>query len=165
MPHRRHHHRGEPADQEAPSPRPSAAGCYAFLRSASTRRAGGYRRLDSAVALKGTSDADTGTASAAVRVEVGTATARDRSVFHVEPAVLDAGPVRRLVAAAGRRLVGGGVAVAVDALLFEHLLWLATTTTDGDGDGAGDGCAAGSDDDLSEIVEFYSHDDDEEHRF
>jgi hypothetical protein len=142
MPHR---HR-KPGADESPSPRPSAAaGCYAFLlRSASSRRAG-YRRLDSAP-------------KDAVRVEVGPATARnkERSVFHVDPAVLDAGPVRRLLAAAGRRLAGGGVAVAVDALLFEHLLWLATTAEDGD---AGSAAA-----DLSEIVEFYSQDDDEDER-
>jgi hypothetical protein len=137
MPHR---HR-KPGFDESPSPRP--VGCYAFLlRPASSRRAG-YRRLDPAP--KG-----------AVRVEVGPAAARnkERSVFHVDPAVLDAGPVRRLLAAAGRRLAGGGVAVAVDALLFEHLLWLATTAEDGDAGSA----------DLSEIVEFYSQDDDEDER-
>ncbi|XP_062186925.1 uncharacterized protein LOC133890539 [Phragmites australis] len=148
MPH--HRRRGAPAE-EAPSPRPSAAGCYAFLRSApSSRRAGGYRRLDSAPAPKG---AD----SAAVRVEVGTTRERAKSVFHVDPAVLEAGPVRRLLAAAGRRLAGGAVAVAVDVLLFEHLLWLATTAGNEE---------VGCDDpsgDLSEIVEFYSQDDDNDH--
>ncbi|KAM3384125.1 hypothetical protein ACQJBY_008655 [Aegilops geniculata] len=126
-------HHGALPDEEAPSPRPSAAGCYTFLRSAASRRGHGhgYRRLESAsVGLD------------VVRVEVGT-TAKARSVFHVDPAVLEAEPVRRLVAAAGRRTAGGAVAVAVDALLFEHLLWLAAT----------DGAAA---DDLSEIVEFYS---------
>lgn len=119
--------------EEAPSPRPSAAGCYTFLRSASRR--GGYRRLDSALAT--------------VRVEVGT---RERSVFHVDPAVLEAEPVRRLLAAAGRRIPGGAVAVAVDAMLFEHLLWLATGN-----EGLDDSAA-----DLSEIVEFYSQDDDDD---
>ena len=90
-------------DEELASPRPSAAGCYTFLRAASSRR-GGYRRLDSA---------------SVVRVEVGTTTAKARSVFHVDPAVLEAEPVRRLLAAVGRRIPGGAVAVAVDALLFE----------------------------------------------
>lgn len=65
----------------------------AFLCSVSTLHAGGYRRLDSALALKGTLDADTTTV--AVRVEVATATMRDRSVFNVVAAVLDVGPVRR----------------------------------------------------------------------
>ncbi|KAE8812317.1 hypothetical protein D1007_10670 [Hordeum vulgare] len=131
-------HHGALADEEAPSPRPSAAGCYTFLRSAASRRGhgGGYRRLESASIVD------------VVRVEVGT-TAKARSVFHVDPAVLEAEPVRRLVAAAGRRTAAGAVAVAVDALLFEHLLWLAAT----------DGSAA---DDLSEIVEFYSEEDDDE---
>ncbi|KAF6999964.1 hypothetical protein CFC21_015942 [Triticum aestivum] len=133
------HHHGALPDEEAPSPRPSAAGCYTFLRSAASRRGHGhgYRRLESA-------------SVDVVRVEVGT-TAKARSVFHVDPAVLEAEPVRRLLAAAGRRTAGGAVAVAVDALLFEHLLWLAAT----------DGAAA---DDLSEIVEFYSEEEeDEEH--
>jgi hypothetical protein len=43
--------------------------------------------------------------------------------------VLEAGPVRRLLAAAGRRTRGGAVAVAVDVLLFEHLLWLQAVGT------------------------------------
>ncbi|KAL6657554.1 hypothetical protein ACP70R_005334 [Stipagrostis hirtigluma subsp. patula] len=147
-------------DDEAPSPRPSAAGCYAFLTRSASRRAGGYRRLDSAAAAALKDDG-----AAVVRVEVGVGTTRGRekrSVFHVDPAVLEAGPVRRLLAAAGtRRLAGGAVAVPVDALLFEHLLWLATTKVGGD---EADSAAAA---DLSEIVEFYSQDDDEddEHGF
>jgi hypothetical protein len=159
MPHRHHDAAG---GNEAPSPRPSAAGCYAFL-TRSHRSAGAYRRLDSARALEAEADA----AVAAVRVEVGTAAkGRARSVFHVDPAVLEAGPVRRLLAAAGRRAPGGGVAVHVDALLFEHLLWLVTKARDGGGVG-GDGdedSAPAADDDLSEIVEFYSQDDEEEGR-
>ncbi|KAM0908299.1 hypothetical protein ACQ4PT_015542 [Festuca glaucescens] len=132
-------------DEEAPSPRPSAAGCYNFLRAASSRHGhGGYRRLHSAAA------------ATVVRVEVGT-TAKARSVFHVEPAVLEAEPVRRLLASAGRRIPGGAVAVAVDALLFEHLLWLAAT----DGGLEGGGSTA---DDLSEIVEFYSQEEDHDKR-
>ncbi|CAN6199899.1 unnamed protein product [Urochloa humidicola] len=148
------HHQGGAALDEAPSPRPSAAGCYAFL-TRSHRAAGGYRRLDSARAQ------DDGAAAAAVRVEVGTTKERaKKSVFHVEPAVLEAGPVRRLLAAAGRRAPGGGVAVAVDALLFEHLLWLAAKAGGGgEGVGGEDDSAVG--DDLSEIVEFYSQDDDD----
>jgi hypothetical protein len=75
--------------------------------------------------------------------------------------------VRRLLAAAGRRAPGGGVTVAVDALLFEHLLWLATKAGAGAGGSEGVGgedydSAAGDDDDLSEIVEFYSQDDDDD---
>lgn len=161
MPHRHH---DAAAGDEAPSPRPSAAGCYAFL-TRSHRSAGAYRRLDSARALEAEADA----AVAAVRVEVGTAAkGRARSVFHVDPAVLEAGPVRRLLAAAGRRAPGGGVAVDVDALLFEHLMWLATKARDGGGVG-GDGdedededSAPAADDDLSEIVEFYSQDDEDD---
>ncbi|CAM0906871.1 unnamed protein product [Alopecurus aequalis] len=135
-------YQGTLPDEEAPSPRPSAAGCYTFLRAASSRRGhGGYRRLDSAAA------------SSVVRVEVGT-TAKARSVFHVDPAVLEVEPVRRLLVAAGRRIPGGAVLVAVDALLFEHLLWLAAS----DGGLDGGGSAA---EDLSEIVDFYSQDDDD----
>lgn len=158
MPHRHHDAAG---GNEAPSPRPSAAGCYAFL-TRSHRSAGAYRRLDSARALEAEADA----AVAAVRVEVGTAAkGRARSVFHVDPAVLEAGPVRRLLAAAGRRVPGGGVAVDVDALLFEHLMWLVTKARDGGVGGDEDedeDSAPAADDDLSEIVEFYSQDDDEE---
>uniref|UniRef100_A0A0E0LNL8 Uncharacterized protein n=1 Tax=Oryza punctata TaxID=4537 RepID=A0A0E0LNL8_ORYPU len=154
MPH--HHHRrrnghtAAPGDgeEEAPSPRPSSAGCYTFLRSAS-RRGGGYRRLDSSASASASAAADV------IRVEVGT-TKGERSVFHVDPAVLEAGPVRRLLAAAGRRTRGGAVAVAVDALLFEHLLWLQAAGNKGMLGYDDDESAAA---DLSEIVEFYSQDD------
>ncbi|XP_052142999.1 uncharacterized protein LOC127762531 [Oryza glaberrima] len=47
----------------------------------------------------------------------------------VDPAVLEAGLVWRLLAAAGQLTRGGAVAVAVDALLFEHLWWLQHTPT------------------------------------
>ncbi|OEL13571.1 hypothetical protein BAE44_0025409 [Dichanthelium oligosanthes] len=147
------HHRRQ-AD-EAPSPRPSAAGCYAFL-TRSHRAAGGYRRLDDSASARALDEA----AAAAVRVEVGTTSGRAKSVFHVDPAVLEAGPVRRLLATAGRRAPGGGVAVAVDALLFEHLLWLATKAG-GNGDGADGKDDSADADDLLEIVEFYSEDDDD----
>ena len=157
MPHHRHEGGAAPAD-EAPSPRPSAAGCYSFL-TRSHRAAGGYRRLDSASARALDEEAAAAAAAAAVRVEVAMTRERAKSVFHVDPAVLEAGPVRRLLAAAGRRAPGGGVAVAVDALLFEHLLWLATKAGAGV-DGEDDSGAA---DDLSEIVEFYSQDDDDDH--
>ncbi|KQK15098.1 hypothetical protein BRADI_1g20600v3 [Brachypodium distachyon] len=126
-------------EEEPPSPRPSAsAGCYAFLRRGGHGSTTGYRRLESSTSV--------------VRVEVGKA----RSVYHVDAAVLEAEPVRRLLAAAGRRGPGAAVvAVAVDALLFEHLLWLAD-------DGGVGGSAAGVDAaDLSEIVEFYSQDDED----
>ena len=148
MPHHRHEGGAAPAD-EAPSPRPSAAGCYAFL-TRSHRAAGGYRRLDSPSSTRALEDG--AAVAAAVRVEVGTTRERAKSVFHVDPAVLEAGPMRRLLAAAGRRAPGGGVAVAVDALLFEHLLWLATMA----------GAGSGEDHDLSEIVEFYSQDGDDD---
>ncbi|CAL5071648.1 unnamed protein product [Urochloa decumbens] len=162
MPHHRHQGGAAPAADEAPSPRPSAAGCYAFL-TRSHRAAGGYRRLDSAGSARALDD---GEAAAAVRVEVGTTKERSKSVFHVDPAVLEAGPVRRLLAAAGRRAPGGGVAVAVDALLFEHLLWLANKASVGGGEGVGgdDDDESAAADDLSEIVEFYSQDDDGDHR-
>ncbi|KAL5197773.1 hypothetical protein ABZP36_001285 [Zizania latifolia] len=121
------------------------AGCYTFLSSASRSRRGGYRRLGSA---------------ATVRVEVGT-TRGERSVFHVDPAVLEARPMRRLVAAAGRRIDGGAVAVAVDALLFEHLLWLQADGNEGlEYDDDDDDAAAA---DMSEIVEFYSQEEDADH--
>ncbi|PUZ73029.1 hypothetical protein GQ55_2G442600 [Panicum hallii var. hallii] len=155
MPHHRHQGVAAPPD-EAPSPRPSAAGCYAFL-TRSHRAAGGYRRLDSASARVLDDEA------AAVRVEVGTTRERAKSVFHVDPAVLEAGPVRRLLAAAGRRAPGGGVAVAVDVLLFEHLLWLATKAGAGSDEGVDGEDDSGAADDLSEIVEFYSQDDDDDH--
>uniref|UniRef100_A0A0E0BHZ8 Uncharacterized protein n=1 Tax=Oryza glumipatula TaxID=40148 RepID=A0A0E0BHZ8_9ORYZ len=38
--------------------------------------------------------------------------------------MLETGSVRRFLAAAGQRARGGAVAVAMDALLFEHLLLL-----------------------------------------
>ena len=154
MPHHRHQGGAAPAD-EAPSPRPSAAGCYAFLRA-------GYRRLNSASAQALDDEAAAAAAAAAVRVEVAMTRERAKSVFHVDPAVLEAGPMRRLLAAAGRRAPGGGVAVAVDALLFEHLLWLATKAGAGSGDGVDGEDDSGAADDLSEIVEFYSQDDDDD---
>uniref|UniRef100_A0A0E0EEQ5 Uncharacterized protein n=1 Tax=Oryza meridionalis TaxID=40149 RepID=A0A0E0EEQ5_9ORYZ len=147
MPHHHHRRHGHAAAaEEAPSPRPSSAGCYTFLRSAS-RRGGGYRRLDSSASASAAADV--------IRVEVGT-TKGERSVFHVDQAVLEAGPLRRLLAAAGRRTRGGAVAVAVDAMLFEHLLWLQAAGSKGMLGYDDDESAAA---DLSEIVEFYSQDD------
>ncbi|OEL20087.1 hypothetical protein BAE44_0018895, partial [Dichanthelium oligosanthes] len=109
-----------------------AVGCYAFL-TRSHRTAGGYHQLD----------------VFASAVEVETTSARVKSVFHVDSAVLEAGLVRRLRATAGRRAPGGGVAVAVDTLLFEYLLWLSTKAdgsdmgrprpTERDGGGGGEG--------------------------
>ncbi|BAS93751.1 Os05g0379300, partial [Oryza sativa Japonica Group] len=69
----------------APSPRPSSAGCYTFVRSASRR--GGYRRLGSSASVS--------TATDVIWVVVGT-TKRERSLFHVDPAVLEAGLVQRV---------------------------------------------------------------------
>lgn len=81
---------------------------------------GGYRRLGSSASVSTTTDV--------IWVEVGT-TKGDRSLFHVDSAVLETGSVRRFLAVAGQRARGGAVAVAMDALLFEHLLWLQAVGT------------------------------------
>jgi hypothetical protein len=109
--------------------------CCVFLRwpSASHSRLG-YRSLDAA------EDPPT------VRVVVG----KERRAFAVDRLVLDSYPFRVLLETAARREGRRGgrdlFFVDVDAILFEHILWLAC-----------DGRSL-SQLDLKEIIEFYAQD-------
>ncbi|XP_066388686.1 auxin-responsive protein SAUR76-like [Miscanthus floridulus] len=119
------------------------AGCCVFLRwpSASPPRIG-YRPLDAAGAPP---------SPATVTVVVG----KERRAFAVDRLVLDSYPFRLLLETVAhkedRRGGGGGGAIFVDidAILFEHILWLA--------------CDARSISqilhlDLKEIIDFYAQD-------
>ncbi|EER92784.1 hypothetical protein BDA96_01G521900 [Sorghum bicolor] len=117
------------------------AGCCVFLRwpSASPPRIG-YRSLDAAAA-----DADESPAT--VTVVVG----KERRAFAVDRLVLDSYPFRLLLETVARKEErrGGAIFVDVDAILFEHILWLA--------------CDARSVSqilhlDLKEIIDFYAQD-------
>ncbi|CAD6202289.1 unnamed protein product [Miscanthus lutarioriparius] len=125
------------------------AGCCVFLRwpSASPPRIG-YRSLDAAAAA---ADAGAPPSPATVTVVVG----KERRAFAVDCLVLDSYPFRLLLETVAhkedRRGGGGGGAifVDVDAILFEHILWLA--------------CDARSVSqilhlDLKEIIDFYAQD-------
>lgn len=121
------------------------AGCCVFLRwpSASPSRIG-YRSLVDAAA-------DAAAPPSTVTVVVG----KERRAFAVDRLVLDSYPLRLLLETAARgeeRRAGGGagaIFVDVDAILFEHILWLA--------------CDARSVSqilhlDLKEIIDFYAQD-------
>uniref|UniRef100_A0A0E0G154 Uncharacterized protein n=1 Tax=Oryza nivara TaxID=4536 RepID=A0A0E0G154_ORYNI len=113
-------HAAAPADgdgeeeEEAPSPRPSSAGCYTFLRSASRR--GGHWRLDSS-------------ASASAAAHVGGGGDDEGREELVPPSTWPCSRPGRCGASSRRPGGGPAVAVAVDALLFEHLWWLQPTPT------------------------------------
>ncbi|KAL6660052.1 hypothetical protein ACP70R_002174 [Stipagrostis hirtigluma subsp. patula] len=121
------------------------AGCCVFLRWPSTSSSRiGYRSLDAEAA----DDADTaGPSPATVTVVVG----KERRVFAVDQPVLDSYPFRVLLETVARKEErrGRAIFVDVDAILFEHILWLA--------------CDARSVSqllqlDLKEIIDFYSQD-------
>ncbi|GJN08948.1 hypothetical protein PR202_ga26909 [Eleusine coracana subsp. coracana] len=115
------------------------AGCCVFLRWPSTTSHSrlGYRSLD----------ADEG--SAAVTVVVG----KERRVFTVDQLVLDSYPFRVLLETVARkeeeRRGKATIFVDVDAILFEHILWLAC-----DGRSLSQLLHL----DLKEIIEFYAQD-------
>lgn len=124
------------------------AGCCVFLRwpsSASPSRIG-YRSLDAEAA----DDDGAGAPSpATVTVVVG----KERRAFAVDRLVLDSYPFRLLLETVARKEErwgkGGAIFVDVDAILFEHILWLA--------------CDARSVSqilhlDLKEIIDFYAQD-------
>ena len=111
------------------------SGCCVFLRwpSASPSRIG-YRSLDDE-------------APATVTVVVG----KERRAFSVDQLVLDSYPFRVLLETVARKEErrGGAIFVDVDAILFEHILWLA--------------CDRRSVSqilqlDLKEIIDFYAQD-------
>ncbi|CAD6209776.1 unnamed protein product [Miscanthus lutarioriparius] len=122
------------------------AGCCVFLRwpSASPPRIG-YRSLDAAAADDDAAGAPPSPAT--VTVVVG----KERRAFAVDRLVLDSYPFRLLLETVARKEErgGGAIFVDVDAILFEHILWLA--------------CDARSVSqilhlDLKEIIDFYAQD-------
>ncbi|CAN6285538.1 unnamed protein product [Urochloa humidicola] len=118
------------------------AGCCVFLRWPSTSPSRiGYRSLDEEAAEAA------GPAPAAVTVVVG----KERRAFSVDQLVLDSYPFRVLLetVAGKEERRGGAIFVDVDAILFEHILWLA--------------CDRRSVSqilqlDLKEIIDFYAQD-------
>ncbi|RCV46353.1 hypothetical protein SEVIR_9G529400v4 [Setaria viridis] len=116
------------------------AGCCVFLRwpSASPPRIG-YRPLDD--------EAAAGPSPAAVTVVVG----KERRAFSVDQLVLDSYPFRVLLETVARKEErrGGAIFVDVDAILFEHILWLAC-----DGRSVSQILQL----DLKEIIDFYAQD-------
>ncbi|CAL4912795.1 unnamed protein product [Urochloa decumbens] len=119
------------------------AGCCVFLRwpSISPSRIG-YRSLDDEAAAAGPSPAP-----AAVTVVVG----KERRAFSVDQLVLDSYPFRVLLetVAGKEERRGGAIFVDVDAILFEHILWLAC-----DGRSVSQILQL----DLKEIIDFYAQD-------
>lgn len=120
------------------------AGCCVFLRWPSTTHSRiGYRSLDAAdeEAAVGPSPATT------VTVVVG----KERRVFAVDQPVLDSYPFRVLLETVARKEErrGRAIFVDVDAILFEHILWLAC-----DGRSLSQLLQL----DLKEIIEFYAQD-------
>ena len=115
------------------------AGCCVFLRwpSASPSRIG-YRSLD---------DEAPAPAPATVTVVVG----KERRAFSVDQLVLDSYPFRVLLETVARKEErrGGAIFVDVDAILFEHILWLAC-----DGRSVSQILQL----DLKEIIDFYAQD-------
>ncbi|XP_072990265.1 uncharacterized protein [Typha latifolia] len=118
----------------------TSVGCCVFLRWPSSASWLGYRPLDCL---------DDGEETA-VRVVVG----KERRVFLVEPFVLDKDPFRVLMEMVVIRKEGKHkdvIFVDVDAILFEHMLWLVYHES-----------SASSSSlfqlNLREIIEFYSQD-------
>jgi hypothetical protein len=111
------------------------AGCCVFLRWPSTSHSRlGYRSLDAA--------ADE---PSSMTVVVG----KERRAFTVDRRVLDSYPFRVLLETAARKEERRGLFVDVDAILFEHILWLAC-----DGRSLSQLLQL----DLKEIIEFYAQD-------
>uniref|UniRef100_A0A0D9Z2N6 Uncharacterized protein n=1 Tax=Oryza glumipatula TaxID=40148 RepID=A0A0D9Z2N6_9ORYZ len=120
------------------------AGCCVFLRwpSASPSRIG-YRSLD---------DGDDGPSPAAVTTTV--VVGKERRVFSVDQLVLDTYPFRLLLETAVRKEESkAALFVDVDAILFEHILWLA-----GHHDRSSSSASSLLHLDLKEIIDFYSQD-------
>ncbi|XP_037419636.1 uncharacterized protein LOC119284602 [Triticum dicoccoides] len=121
------------------------AGCCIFLRRPSTASAYrlGYHSLDGDQEAAGPPPPP-----ATVTVVVG----KERRVFAVDQLVLDTYPFRVLLETAARKEERRGKAlfVDVDAILFEHILWLA---------GCHDRSAVSLlQPDLQDIIDFYSQD-------
>ncbi|XP_062210044.1 uncharacterized protein LOC133911693 [Phragmites australis] len=119
------------------------AGCCVFLRWPSTSPSRiGYRSLDDEA-----DDSAAGPSPATVTVVVG----KERRVFTVDQLVLDSYPFRVLLETIARKEERRGrpIFVDVDAILFEHILWLAC-----DGRSVSQLLQL----DLKEIIEFYSQD-------
>ena len=118
------------------------AGCCVFLRwpSTSSHSRLGYHAID---------DAEAGPSPATVRVVVG----KERQVFAVDQLVLDTYPFRVLLETVARKEERRGKAlfVDVDAILFEHILWLAARCHDRS-------AVSLLQLDLKEIIDFYSQD-------
>ncbi|XP_006649469.1 uncharacterized protein LOC102700314 [Oryza brachyantha] len=118
------------------------AGCCVFLRWPSTSPSSsrlGYRSL-------GGGDDDGAACSSVVTVVVG----KERRVFSVDQLVLDTYPFRLLLETVARKEESKALFVDVDAILFEHMLWLA-----GHHDRSSVSLLHL---DLKEIVDFYSQD-------
>ncbi|OEL29413.1 hypothetical protein BAE44_0009557 [Dichanthelium oligosanthes] len=120
------------------------AGCCVFLRWPSTSPSRiGYRSLD-----LDDEAADAGPWPATtVTVLVG----KERRAFSVDQLVLDSYPFRVLLETVARKEErrGGAIFVDVDAILFEHILWLAC-----DGRSVSQILQL----DLKEIIDFYAQD-------
>lgn len=103
----------------------------------------GYRPLEE-------DEEETGFGSNLVTVVVG----KEKREFRVDPFVLQESPFRVLIdlvngesARAGRHGGSRVVLVDVDAILFEHMLWLMTND-----------CSSLFNLNLKEILDFYAHD-------
>ncbi|XP_062216675.1 uncharacterized protein LOC133916831 [Phragmites australis] len=116
------------------------AGCCAFLRWPSTLHSRlGYRPLDE--------EPGNAAGPSLATVVVG----KERRMFSVDQLVLDSYPFRVLLETVARKEErrGRAIFVDVDAILFEHILWLAC-----DGRSVSQLLQL----DLKEIIDFYSQD-------
>ncbi|KAF0912858.1 hypothetical protein E2562_019445 [Oryza meyeriana var. granulata] len=114
------------------------AGCCVFLRWPSTSPSRlGYRSLG---------DEACSSPAAAVTVVVG----KERRVFSVDQLVLDTYPFRVLLETVVRKEESKALFVDVDAILFEHILWLACHNDRSS--------VSLLHRDLKEIIDFYSQD-------
>ncbi|XP_074590460.1 auxin-responsive protein SAUR76-like [Curcuma longa] len=118
----------------------ASGGCCPFFRPSLSRSRLRYRRLLPVAAP----------AEPPVRVVVG----KERRVFFVDRFVLELAPFRILLQTAGKGLRRStrSVFVDVDAILFEHLLWLVFHERSA-------ASAPFLQLNLMEIIEFYSEDD------
>lgn len=114
-------------------------GCFLFLRWPSCAARHGYRAL----AVDGYSSPSEEEQVSTIRVIVG----KERRVFTVDPIVLRKHPFRVLLDTVKNQEYLDAIFVDVDAILFEHLLWLAYND-----------CSSLLELNLEEIIEFYSQD-------
>ncbi|XP_042450336.1 auxin-responsive protein SAUR77-like [Zingiber officinale] len=124
------------------SPTHAACGvCCAFLRRPNSLSRLGYQPLP---------PADASPAEPPVRVVVG----KERRVFFVDRLVLERDHFRILMEAAGDRIQRrkGAVLVDLDAILFEHLLWLVYHES------SSSSSVSFLQLNLKEIIDFYSQD-------